>query len=1532
MSSEFSGDAAADDASPTWRRLCGTPAFQPLDDAGAFLSPCCQALAVDVPVCALYLVAAALCLDRALRLPDGVERPPAAHRLLTARLWLSLLLAAISLVRLAAFAALTERWWAAAALSPLLLAAAWMVAALVSGAARSRLLCGTRGPPALLAPAALLLALGAVHLAGSVLAYRRVGGALPLAQLCCDATYLAVGLARLLTLLPGGPAGAIEVEREPLLVRPSSPAGRQLGAAEHGASCFSLLTFWWTQPLMRRGRRRQLHTIADLHQLPRALSTDRVDAKFTACLRRRAAALQARVDADTLLEAPPPTSQVSLLGVLMRCFGVEYLLLGVLKFVADLSTFAGPLLLNAIIAFIEDEHQPMSRGYSYAAMICAANVIGVLCTTQYDYRLAKVGLKVRAAFIATIYRKTLDVPLAQLAKMSSGEVMTYMSVDTDRVVNLCSSFHAFWSLPFQFCVTLYLLYWQIGVSFLSGLAFAVALVPLNKWIANKTGEYSAGMLEHKDDRVKLTSEVLQGIRTVKFSGWESFFAGVIGVRRAEEVRYLKKQKYLDAWCVFFWATTPVLMCLLTFGTYVLLGNQLTAATVFTTIALLNMLKSPINAYPWALNGLVDSLVSIRRVQRLLALPDLDPDQYYCPPDELPADAADCDISIRQGFFHWGAPPPPPPGSSEAESPASSSLDASMSDLVYGGNQRSQIKLWDVSVNVRRGQVVGLMGPVGCGKSSLVYAVLGELIKEDGLVHLADRHRGVGLVSQDPWLQQGTVRDNILFGSAYNVEKYRSVIAACALTADLDSLPAGDLTQVTQNGASLSGGQRVRVALARAVYQDLRVYILDDIFSSLDPRVARHVMNACVRRLLRGASVLLCCHQASLLRHADWLVVMERGWVSMQGPPAELLAEAPDSPTDPMVAGSDDSASPPDSPAESEALDTVLAEERVLGAVRWPVYTAYYRAVGRCLAPLILASVICMQASSNATDLWLGYFVTGSSAPGNVTLTVPLLGVRLQAGPVAAPAGHQRRFFQVYGGIAALNASLALLRSFLFAYGGVRAARVVHDHLLQAVLQADLSFFAFNPVGRIVNRFSSDLFTIDSSLPFILNILLAQMAGLTGFTVVTVISLPWIGLLLLPLGVVYYYIQNFYRYTSRELKRLSTLSLSPVYVHFVETLSGLATVRALRGRDRMILEMSDRLEQNQRARFATQASVAWLNFRLQMIGVVMVTGVALLAVFKHHVGVQVHAGLVGLAISCALSVTGFLSGLVGSFTETEKEMVSMERVHHYITAGGEEDVAAAAAALNTPPADWPERGRITFVDVTLRYRGSLRPALCHVSFTVEPGQSLGVVGRTGSGKSSLLAALFRMHPLCDGAILLDDLNITHVSLQRLRQGLSVIPQQPFLYSGSVRQNLDPSGLCSDTVLWAALTECHLRPVIDSLDMQLSEQGRQLSQGQRQLLCLARALLRQSQVVCLDEATASLDPDTDRLIQATVQDSFRTKTVISIGHRVSAVRWCDQVLVMADGELVEMGTPSDLLTDPGSAFSALFRQQQQQQEEE
>ncbi|KAF0314010.1 Multidrug resistance-associated protein 7 [Amphibalanus amphitrite] len=1182
-------EAAAADDSATWRRLCGTPRFSPLSEDGSFLSPCCEALAVATPAAVLYLIAAAFCLDGALRRSEVVSRPPAGRRLVTARLWLTGPLAAAAAARLAAFAALTDRWWVAAALAPVVLTLAWLAAALVAAAVRDRLPCGSRGPLALLLAELLLLGVGGVQLAGSVLRWRATGATLPLAQLSCDAAYLALAVLRLLTQLPQYPADQDPAagDRTPLVTEPAT-LGRPLGVAEDGAGWLSVLTFWWAQPLMRRGRQRQLYDVTDLHTLPAALNTDRVDARFTACLRRRTAQLREAAAADSEPErllppaAGPESQQVSLLGVLLRSFGAEYLLLGVLKLVADLSTFAGPLLLNAIITFIEDPRQPMTRGYVYAATICAANVIGVLCTTQYDYRLAKVGLKVRAAFVSTIYRKILDVPLAQLARLSSGEVMTFMSVDTDRVVNLCSSFHAFWSLPVQFGVTLYLLYWQIGVSFLSGLVFAIALVPLNKWIANKTGQYSAGMLEHKDHRVKLTSEVLQGIRTVKFSSWESFFTALIGVRRTEEVRFLKKQKYLDAWCVFFWATTPVLMCLLTFGTYVLLGNRLTAATVFTTIALLNMLKGPINAYPWALNGLIDSLVSIRRVQRLLALPDMDPDQYYCDKDNLPHNIADADIAIHQGFFHWGAASPSSDGAAgrrsagpEEPSPgASAETETTMSEVLYSGNARNQIKLWGVSLAAWPGQVVGVMGPVGCGKSSLLYAVLGELLKEEGLVHVADRHRAVGLVSQEPWLQQGTVRDNILFGAAYNVDKYRSVVSACALTSDLETLPAGDLTPVTQNGASLSGGQRVRVALARAVYQDLQVYLLDDIFSSLDPRVAEHVMRQCVRRLLRGATVVLCGHQRPLLRLTDHLVVMDKGYVTRQGPPSEILAEIPDSPTDSEPTFSSSSSSTDDSPSVAEPSDAVQEEDRVLGAVRWPVYKAYYRAVGRLLAPLVLLTVAAMQASSNATDLWLGFFVT-STTGANSTAAPPssepqsLLWLRLQAGPVPAPAGsdHQRRFFEVYGGIAAGNALLAIMRSFLFAYGGVRAARVVHDSLLQAVLKADLSFFSMNPVGRIVNRFSSDLFTVDSSLPFILNILLAQFAGLTGFVVVTVISLPWVGLLLLPLGVIYYYIQNFYRYTSRELKRLSTLTLSPVYVHFVETLSGLATVRALRGRDR-----------------------------------------------------------------------------------------------------------------------------------------------------------------------------------------------------------------------------------------------------------------------------------------------------------------------------------------------------------------------------
>ncbi|KAF6112501.1 ATP binding cassette subfamily C member 10 [Phyllostomus discolor] len=474
-------------------------------------------------------------------------------------------------------------------------------------------------------------------------------------------------------------------------------------------------------------------------------------------------------------------------------------------------------------------------------------------------------------------------------------------------------------------------------------------------------------------------------------------------------------------------------------------------------------------------------------------------------------------------------------------------------------------------------------------------------------------------------------------------------------------------------------------------------------------------------------------------------------------------------------------------------------------------------------------------------------------------------------------------------------------------------------------QAPVTFFDSTPMGRVLNRFSSDVACVDDSLPFILNILLANSVGLLGLLAVLGSGLPWLLLLLPPLSLIYYRVQRRYRASSRELRRLGSLTLSPLYTHLADTLAGLPVLRATGATDRFEEENQRLLELNQRCQFASSATMQWLDIRLQLMGAAVVSAIAGIALVQHQQGLA-DPGLVGLSLSYALSLTGLLSGLVSSFTQTETMLVSVERLEEY-TCDVPQEPQGQPMQLGT---GWLTQGSVEFQDVVLVYRPGLPNALDGVTFRVQPGEKLGIVGRTGSGKSSLLLVLFRLLEPSSGRVLLDGVDTSQLELAELRSQLAIIPQEPFLFSGTVRENLDPRGLYEDLALWQAVEQCHLREVITSmggLDGELGEGGRSLSLGQRQLLCLARALLTDAKVLCIDEATASVDQKTDQLLQQTICKRFANKTVLTIAHRLNTILNSDRVLVLQAGRVVELDSPAALRNQPHSVFQHLLQSSQQ-----
>ncbi|XP_069930768.1 ATP-binding cassette sub-family C member 10 isoform X2 [Oryctolagus cuniculus] len=1341
----------------------------------------------------------------------------------------------------------------------------------------------------------------------------------PLARLCLLILQLTALLAYGLGwAAPGGPRKSRA--QEPLISEDQEPE-----VAEDGESWLSRLSYAWLAPLMTRGACGKLQRPQDTCRLPRRLHPSYLARAFQAHWQEGARLWRA------------------LYGAFGRC----YLALGLLKLVGTMLGFSGPLLLSLLVGFLEEGQEPLSHGLLYALGLAGGAVLGAVLQNQYGYELRKVTLQARGAVLSILYRKALQLGPR---RPPAGEVLNLLGTDSERLLNFAGSFHEAWGLPLQLAITLYLLYQQVGVAFVGGLILALLLVPVNKVIATRIMASNQEMLQHKDARVKLMTELLSGVRVIKFCGWEQALGARVEACRARELGRLRVIKYLDAACVYLWAALPVVISIVIFITYVLMGHQLTATKVFTALALVRMLILPLNNFPWVINGLLEAKVSLDRIQCFLDLPNHSPQAYYSP--DPPAEPSTV-LELHGALFSWD--------------PVGTSQETFINHL-----------------EVKKGMLVGIVGKVGCGKSSLLAAIAGELHRLRGRVAVWGLSKGFGLATQEPWIQFATIRDNILFGKTFDAQLYRDVLEACALDDDLSILPAGDQTEVGEKGVTLSGGQRARIALARAVYQEKELYLLDDPLAAVDADVANHLLHRCILGVLSHTTRLLCTHRTEYLERADVVLLMDAGHLVQAGAPSEILPLVQAVPKawaeegqEPDTAKARSAQNPEKTQegleVEQSTSGRLLEEEsKKEGAVALHVYRAYWRAVGQGLALAILFSLLLMQATRNAADWWLSHWISQLKAAKNSSQEVPAPASLSSTGPFspqlllftpgslntpvfplpkAAPNGSSDVHFYliVYATIAGLNSFCTLLRAVLFAAGTLQAAAALHHRLLHRVLMAPVTFFDCTPTGRVLNRFSSDVACVDDSLPFILNILLANAAGLLGLLAVLGSGLPWLLLLLPPLSVVYYRVQRHYRASSRELRRLGSLTLSPLYTHLADTLAGLPVLRAAGATDRFEEENQRLLELNQRCQFAASATMQWLDIRLQLMGAAVVSAIAGIALVQHQQGLA-NPGLVGLSLSYALSLTGLLSGLVSSFTQTEAMLVSVERLEEYCCDLPQEPQGQPLQGFS-----WLAQGSVEFQDVVLVYRPGLPHALDGVTFCVQPGEKLGIVGRTGSGKSSLLLVLFRLLEPSSGRVLLDGVDTRQLQLAELRSQLAIIPQEPFLFSGTVRENLDPRGLHEDEALWQALEQCHLREVIGSmgecwalgagreqgrpgsavklpwlaggLDGELGEGGRSLSLGQRQLLCLARALLTEAKILCIDEATASVDQKTEQLLQQTIRKRFANKTVLTIAHRLSTILNSDRVLVLQAGRVVELDSPSALRSQPHSLFQQLLQSSQQ-----
>ncbi|XP_064317887.1 multidrug resistance-associated protein 1 isoform X6 [Phalacrocorax carbo] len=1039
-------------------------------------------------------------------------------------------------------------------------------------------------------------------------------------------------------------------------------------------------------------------------------------------------------------------------------------------------------------------------------------------------------------------------------------------------------------------------------------------------------------MKSKDNRIKLMNEILNGIKVLKLYAWELAFREKVLEIRQKELKVLKKSAYLAAMATFTWVCAPFLVALSTFAVYVTIdkNNILDAQKAFVSLALFNILRFPLNMLPMVISNIVEASVSLKRLRVFLSHEELDPDSII----RGPIAEAEGSIVVKNATFSWAKSDPP--------------------------------LLNSISFTVPEGSLVAVVGQVGCGKSSLLSALLGEMDKKEGYVVVKG---SVAYVPQQAWVQNATLEDNIIFGREMNESRYERVIEACALLPDIEILPTGDKTEIGEKGVNLSGGQKQRVSLARAVYCNADVYLFDDPLSAVDAHVGKHIFEKVIgpKGILKNKTRVLVTHAINYLPQMDTILVMTDGEISEMGSYQELLKQdgafaeflrtyanaeqsMENSDSDPSLEGTiqpleTDANSPSgkegkpiengvlvnEAPgklmhrqlsnsstysrdtaksqhqsstaelqkplAEKNSWKLTEADTAKTGRVKAVVYWDYMKAIGLFISFLSIFLFMCNHIASLASNYWLSLWTDDPVINGTQQYTNVRLGVYGALG--------------ISQGIAVFGYSMAV------STGGIFASRHLHLNLLHNVLRSPMSFFERTPSGNLVNRFSKEIDTIDSTIPPIIKMFMGSTFNVIGACIIILLATPIAAVIIPPLGLVYLLVQRFYVATSRQLKRLESVSRSPVYSHFNETLLGVSVIRAFEEQKRFIKQNDMKVDENQKAYYPSIVANRWLAVRLECVGNCIVLFAALFAVVARN---KLSAGLVGLSVSYSLQITAYLNWLVRMSSELETNIVAVERVKEYAEMEKEAEWNIEQTA---PASTWPEEGRIEFRGYGLRYREDLDLVLKNINVTINGGEKIGIVGRTGAGKSSLTLGLFRINEAAEGEIIIDGINIAKIGLHDLRFKITIIPQDPILFSGSLRMNLDPFDQHSDEDIWRSLELAHLKnfasSLPDKLNHECAEGGENLSVGQRQLVCLARALLRKSKILVLDEATAAVDLETDKLIQSTIKSQFEECTVLTIAHRLNTIMDYTRVLVLDRGEVVECGSPDHLLEEKGIFYS-------------
>lgn len=1330
---------------------------------------------------------------------------------------------------------------------------------------------------------------------------------------------------------------------------------------------FDDVTFWWMDPVIKKVYKSDHLEYEDLPPAIANLEVEHAHATFSKYWNSAIESAKRRNKDKDVKDL-----HVSLYWSLLKADWVR-IVRGVFWNLMDFTLlFVQPFLLQQFLIFYTNylaakrkdvPGPPAIQGAFYALMIFLASTGRFISFNRFFSNIFIASLVVRTELSTKIYEKAMRLsPEARKGK-TTGDIVNNMSVDVSNLESINDTMIGILTDPLRLIICLVSLYKVLGNATWFGFVVSVILMPLCTWVNSKLYWYYNKNMEYKDERTRLTTDIFNSIKSIKLYSWEKpMIERMNEVRNNKELRLLQQSGILEAFIMLLWHCIPFFVtcvCLISFA--LVIHGALYPSVIFPALALLQLLSGPILELPMQVSHLIEANVSNRRLSKLFLLKELDTSEVHRSHKKLKAQ--DVALKIKDATFVW---------------------DAVRDDKT---DQESPIALKDINFEARKGELSCIVGNVGSGKSTFLKAIIGEIKMKPSPESFVETHGSIAYCSQNPWILNGTIRENILFGSKYDKEFYQQTLEACQLLPDLKILADGDHTSVGEKGISLSGGQKARVSLARAVYSRAEIYLFDDILSAVDAHVGKNIIKKVLSGtgLLSSRTLILATNNVNVLKHSDQILLLKEGNIVERGvyqnimsTDSELSRLIKDFSRENEEDGVDTSELP--TPVIDSGVQTPVVEdgEPITSKIDFTTAVARRQSIGA-------ASAVSFghEYGDEFDDLDEDYRLTKQaeekSAKGKVNFKVYLeyfkachfgyifvyilfytimvasevgmnyilkywSDMNLEAGGNVKPV-----FYVAFYTITGLTGTFFYFLGSLviWKYSAIEGSKYFHDKMFTNVLRSPMSFFETTPIGRILNRFTEDITTLDQVIMWQCVLLVDLGMHTMALFGVIVINLPMMIFVIIVLAVIYNSYRSYFIPAAREMKRLRSAFRSPILSNLQESVHGLETIRAFGETDRFTHKNTLILKKFNVASYSDISIKRWLSMRINAISatVLFFTSAFILTTLF---GEPFTPALVGFVMTYAMNITYTISAIIRVWAELETRSIALERLLEYCRIPTE---AAMEIEETRPPISWPQKGGIKFINYSTRYRENLDPVLKNISVDIAPQEKVGIVGRTGAGKSSLTLALFRIIEATEGHIEIDGVNTSELGLFDLRRHLSIIPQDSQTIEGTVRQNLDPFSQYTDTQLWRVLELAHLKDHVEQmetkpkgqenkdeeedkdeepevvakgLDAVVDEGGSNLSAGQKQLLCLARALLNPSTILVLDEATASVDVRTDKIIQETIRTEFKDRTILTVAHRLETIMDSDKIMVLDKGELKEFGAPQELLKNEQGIFYLLCKE--------